>query len=184
MNSASTTSQRTARILLSILIATLLAVVVFQVLFGQEVDELLAADLSGSSKIVYQEEALPGSQLQYSIVISNSGNQDALGVTLTDTLSADLSYISGTLSVTGESLYGQSGGIITWTGNVSISAEVSINFSALLTDSAAIGTSVTNTAVIVGTTACYHVERYWTSFISQRLDVILVYFGPCWHHGL
>ncbi len=148
MNRATTTGLRPVRVLVSLLIASILVIVVFKVLFGQEL-EVLPPDLTGSSKDVDHDEALPGSQLQYTVIISNSGNLPALNVTLTDTLVSEMSYITGSVSVSGGGLFGESGGVITWTGAVNNGAEIVIGFNAMRTDTINIGTSVTNTAVIV-----------------------------------
>ncbi|HET6444981.1 MAG TPA: hypothetical protein VFI27_10430 [candidate division Zixibacteria bacterium] len=147
MNSATKVGERRLRVIFSSILAVVLTVIVFQFLFAQEL-EVLPPDLSGSIKEVDKEEALPGSQLQYSVIISNSGNQPAFDVALTDTLSSETTYISGSLSVSGGGLYGESNGVITWTGAVNNDAQIVINFDARLSDTIASGTSVTNTAVV------------------------------------
>ena len=144
MNSWSVTGQRTARVLFSLLVAAVLAFTVFQVLSGQEIVEA-DPDLSGSSKNVSSDMAIPGSQLQYSIVLLNSGG-NAPNVALTDTLPSSLVYVPGSLSVPSGGEFGENGGVITWTGSINSSAQVLINFSALLTDTAPVGSVVTNTA--------------------------------------
>ncbi|MGB3713223.1 MAG: DUF11 domain-containing protein [Candidatus Promineifilaceae bacterium] len=147
MNIAANTGERKTRVLFSFLIASLMLVMVFQTLFAQG-REQMPSDLTGSSKGVDHEEALPGSELEYTVVISNSGEQPAYGVVLTDTLVTEMTYVAGSLSVSGGGLYGESGGVITWTGAVNNGTEIVIRFDTLLTDAVAAGTIITNTAVI------------------------------------
>jgi uncharacterized repeat protein (TIGR01451 family) len=136
------------------LLATLLMLTVVQTLAAQSdaqietVEEVLAADLSGSSKTASATSANAGDLIAYTVIISNSGNTPAAGVVMTDTLPAALTYESGSLSVSGGGLFAATGGIITWTGAVNNGALIEINFSA--TVSATDGTVVTNTAVIDG----------------------------------
>lgn len=123
-----------------------------QIALAQQSEEVLPANLGGSSKTVDQAEALPGSLLQYTIVLSNSGDAST-GVTLTDTLPADLVYVDSTFSapVNGIGQGGYSSGVITWTGTLGAAGYVNITVEATLTTTVAPGTTVTNTAEITGT---------------------------------
>ena len=147
MNNASITGKRPLRVLLSLLAASLLATDLYQVMFSQEL-VFSEVDFTDAAKTVDKEKALPGSELSYTIVLSYTGSTPSIDAVLTDTLVTSLSYISGSLSVDGGGLYGESGGVITWTGSVNNDAFVSISFDAFLTDTVEIGTSVPNTAVI------------------------------------
>jgi uncharacterized repeat protein (TIGR01451 family) len=86
--------------------------------------------------------------VEYTIVLSNSGDLPATGVWMTDTLPADLTYDTNSLNVTGGGLYGEDNGVITWTGSVNNGTQVVISFDAMLDGSLDGGDVVTNTAVI------------------------------------
>lgn len=146
MSEIAKTSKRGYPILLiSFLLASFMLAMIFQTLVAQE-QEAMPPDLTGSSKVVDQSEALPGSQLQYTVVISNSGDLPAYGVSMTDTLISEMRFVPGSLSVTGGGLFGENSGVITWTGAVNNGAEIAINFEAVLTDTISPGEVVTNTA--------------------------------------
>lgn len=111
------------------------------------------ANLSGSAKTVDQAEATAGSTLQYTIVLSNSG--DALtAVQMTDTLPAEVAFVSGDLSpavTNGIGSGGYSNGVITWTGTLNPQGYVELVFDVALTDTVTVGDAVINTAEITGT---------------------------------
>ncbi|MCI0397455.1 MAG: DUF11 domain-containing protein [Chloroflexi bacterium] len=115
---------------------------------GQE--EFQPATLDGSSKVVDQSQALPGEILGYTVIISNSGSVPATNVTVTDTLPISLTYQSGSLAVAGGGLYGESNGVITWTGAVNNNAQVIITFNAVLSGDLPVGAEIQNTVYITG----------------------------------
>lgn len=104
-------------------------------------------DLSSSTKGVDLAMAEPGSDLLYTIQISNSGAVDAPAVMMTDTLPTDLSYVAGSLTATGGS-FAVDGNVITWNGAVAAGAMVQIQFRANIADDAAPDTTLVNTAEI------------------------------------
>ncbi len=92
---------------------------------------------------------LPGEQLNFTIVVSNGSIIDVPSVRVTDTLPVLLSYANNSLSATsGNPSYGN--GTITWNGTLGAHNNVTITFSADVSPSAPIGTSITNSAVISG----------------------------------
>jgi uncharacterized repeat protein (TIGR01451 family) len=138
-------------IFISILLASMMVLMIFQTIMAQEGirgNDSLPADLSSSDKSVSSSNAVPGSVVQYNIVLSNSGDLPAAGVVMTDTLTAGLTYEASSLNVVGGGLFGEDGGVITWTGSVNNGAEVVISFNAVLDGSLPGGAMVTNTAVI------------------------------------
>lgn len=141
------TSGRKIRLIFCIALSMLLLLLMFQALAAQE-EEGAPPDFSGSSKTVDKSTALPGNQLLYTVVISNSGDQPAAQVEMTDSLVPELSYVDDSLYVTGGGLYGESAGVITWTGAVNNGTEIVISFGATLTETAVAGTVITNTAVL------------------------------------
>jgi uncharacterized repeat protein (TIGR01451 family) len=137
-------------VVISILLAALMVFTIIQTIKAQGGirSDGLPADLSGSEKSVNSAQAFPGSVLQYSIVISNSGDTPAPGVRLTDTLPADLTYQDASLNVTGGGLFGEDNGVITWTGDINNGSQVVINFNAVLDGGLVGGEVITNTAEI------------------------------------
>jgi uncharacterized repeat protein (TIGR01451 family) len=139
--------RRYSGVFFSMLLAALMILTVFQTIIAQEGREM-PADLSGSTKAVNNSTATPGSLLQYTIVLSNSGDLPAAGVKLTDTLVTGLTYNPGSLSVNGGGLFGEDNGVITWTGSVNNSAEIILTFKAVLDNGLDGGELITNTAEI------------------------------------
>lgn len=116
----------------------------------------LIVDLENSSKAVDLAEAEAGDVVQYTILISNTGNMSATNVLMMDTLPAEAMYQTDSLTLTAGSnymtaVYGENNGVITWTGTLSAQGYVALSFQAMLMDSLEAGAMVTNTAVITGT---------------------------------
>ncbi len=137
-------------IFISFLLASLMVLTIFQTIRAQEGirGQLLPPDLSTSEKNVSSAQANPGGVLQYTIVLSNSGDEPATGVWMTDTLPSELTYEANSLNVTGGGLYGEANGVITWTGSVNNDTMVIVSFNAILDGGLKGGDMVTNTAVI------------------------------------
>jgi uncharacterized repeat protein (TIGR01451 family) len=104
--------------------------------------------LSSSVKNVNSSSATPGSVLQYTIILSNTGDLPASGVIMTDSLTTDLTYEANSLNVSGGGLYGEDNGVITWTGSVNNGTAVVVSFNAILDGGLTGGEMITNTAVI------------------------------------
>ncbi|MCB0035728.1 MAG: DUF11 domain-containing protein [Anaerolineales bacterium] len=146
---------RTSRIFA--LLVSFVAALVFLLSFSQiSIAAPLAADLSNSSKSVDKAEAAVGETLHYTIVISNSASGDPISdgalITMTDELPAELLLMTDTVSVNG-GLAGTlmtSGNMITWTGGVAPLAEVTIDYDAVILNTAVVSSVITNTATIDG----------------------------------
>ncbi len=109
-------------------------------------------DLSSSHKLVNGQSgdwAGSGRPITYAVVLENVGSSNATGVSIADPIPVNTAYISGTVSATG----GASGhdpvnDVITWTGTVSGSAQVTVTFQVTVAQGLARGTIITNTAYI------------------------------------
>ena len=115
--------------------------------------ERLATDFSTSSKSADLNSADIGDTIQYTIAISNSGNMAATAVSMTDTLPAGLTYVTGTLSAPQPSGgivigFGQASGVITWTGSLAANAEAMVTFDVTVGAPVTTGMTVTNSADI------------------------------------
>jgi len=106
----------------------------------------LPASLS-FAKSVSAASVQPGTPAQFTITCSNPTTNPSVGVTITDTLPSLLTFQSAT------GVYTQSAGIVTWTATIYPGQTQSFNLTALLAETATIGTTMTNTAVLaVGAT--------------------------------
>ncbi len=145
------TRRSTFGIGVSLLVAFILIMIVANALIAAP----SAADLGGSTKTVNHSQAFPGEPLQYTVVISNSGDTAVSNVVLTDTLPTGLTYQPGSLTYTLDSAamttFGESNGIINWTGVISDLGSVAIYYSAVLTDNLTAGNEILNAVAITGT---------------------------------
>ena len=103
------------------------------------------------TKSVEPDIVRPGETLTYTIVIANSGPDNATAVRLTDTLPSDVTYVSGSLAYppgigTGE--YESASRSIMWNGPVSMSTPVTITFQATARTGLAEGAIIQNAATI------------------------------------
>lgn len=102
-------------------------------------------DLSNSSKLVDNEEITVGSILNYTLTIENSGNVTATNAMLTDTLPLDLLYQANSLMVTPDvGTYGYSEGTISWNGDLAPDEVVTLEFSAIVDNTASVDDVITN----------------------------------------
>jgi uncharacterized repeat protein (TIGR01451 family) len=133
-------------ILASLFLSGLLFLMLAPVLLAEEtaVEAVLTV-----AKNVDKGEASPSSLLQYSIVISYTGPFTPVNVV--DTLPLGLAYQPDSLAVSGGGSYGQSGGVITWTGAVNSGAPVTISFSGILDGGLNAGDLITNTVEATAT---------------------------------
>ena len=113
-------------------------------------DVVIDPPILALTKTVNTNEARPGDALIYEILLQNSGGSSANNMVMTDTLSTKIAYISGTLIITGTGSYGVNGNVITWTGSLTESESVTLQFNALITDTLVDAGIITNTVYAVG----------------------------------
>jgi uncharacterized repeat protein (TIGR01451 family) len=91
----------------------------------------------------------PGQQVTYTVVLTNAGPYSATGVLLNDPIPTYAAYVDGSLAATSGS-WGESAGVVTWTGTVTGYTEVSVTFQVTVAEGLALprGTEVVNTATI------------------------------------
>ena len=129
------------------------------------------------TKTVNINDARPGDSLAYGILLQNSGGSSANNMVMTDNLPAELSYISNTLTITGGGSYGISGNVITWTGSLTESESVMLQFSALITDSLVDSGTITNTVYAVGAGESLS-SSVQTSYATAFMVYLPVIFKP------
>jgi len=109
------------------------------------------ADLDGSTKSVSKTEALAGEKIQYSVVISNSGDSGASNVWLTDTLPVGTSYVEDSIKAEPDfGTYTVTNNVISWQVLLNNNQEINISFEAIIDDALPVGAIITNTAEITG----------------------------------
>ncbi len=118
-------------------------------------NDVQAAELAAEKTVnLAQVPANATSTIEYTIVITNTGDMTADNVSMTDALDSGVSYISGTLdaqAVNGLGSVGEMNNVITWAGSLQDGGYAIITFQAAVTDSLPGGYIITNTAEITGT---------------------------------
>ncbi|MDJ0754510.1 MAG: hypothetical protein QNJ45_13385 [Ardenticatenaceae bacterium] len=140
---------------LQLIFGSLLAVVVllFAISNGLNAadDAIAAADLSGSTKTASSSKATPGSTVQFTIVVSNSGTLvgDSTTVYLTDTLPVGMSYLTETIQSDAPAEdFAVNGQVMTWTALIPANTAYTLQYSVDITDTVMAGTTLTNQAEI------------------------------------
>src|SRR5262249_28312854 len=112
-----------------------------------DTDTLIAAPDLVITKDDGVSTAQPGQQLTYQLTVSNVGDQDATGVTVTDTIPANTAFVSASAGGT----FDRVTGVVTWTiGNLAAgSLPVVLTVMVTVDDPLPVGTtSITNTATV------------------------------------
>ncbi|MCB9422824.1 MAG: DUF11 domain-containing protein [Ardenticatenaceae bacterium] len=147
--------QKRRHVALGIGVSLLFAFVLTTVVVGGLFAAPSAANLDSSTKTVSRSQAFPGETLHYTVVISNSGDTAVPALVMTDTLPVGLTYQSGSLTYTLNSAavtsFGESNGVISWSGVVSQLGSVNIYYSAVLAGDLTPGTEIINAVEITGT---------------------------------
>jgi uncharacterized repeat protein (TIGR01451 family) len=104
-----------------------------------------AVNLSASSKDASVLDPVPLETVVYTITVTNDGNMDAAGITVTDTVPANMTYVEDSASG-GGSLNGTT---LTWSDlSVDAGDSMDLTFEAMVDDGVLAGTRITNTAWI------------------------------------
>jgi uncharacterized repeat protein (TIGR01451 family) len=89
----------------------------------------------------------PGDTLRYTVVIKNTGDQDATGVTFTDPIPADTTYVTGSVTATSGSADNVAGSI-EWTGDVAVGSRVTITFEVTVNSGIMTGAVISNQGTV------------------------------------
>ncbi|MBI2953768.1 MAG: DUF11 domain-containing protein [Chloroflexi bacterium] len=104
-----------------------------------------APDLSSSTMAGTTGTVGPGGTVTYTIVLTNSGSENAVSARVTDSLPSQVSYVSSSAS---SGTPAHSGGVLTWNGPVTVGTPVRIIITATVSTQLANGTVFSNTAQI------------------------------------
>ncbi len=105
-------------------------------------DEYTGVELSSSAKRVAPEEAKAGEVVTFTIVLRNSGQQDAPGTTMDDPIPAHTTYVPHSARATSGTVTDADG--VGWTGEVATGGAVTVTFQVTVTE----GVNIQNTAVV------------------------------------
>jgi uncharacterized repeat protein (TIGR01451 family) len=148
-----------ARRLLWLMGAFMVALILFlAVSGGLRAQEEAISDLSGSQKSVDQATAEPGDSLAYTIFITNTGMGGNVPVTMTDVLPSGLIYQDSTFHPPVGGIaddFGYDSGVLSWSGTLGSGGYVQIDLLAQVDPAFPLGDSITNLAVVLGTSETY-----------------------------
>jgi uncharacterized repeat protein (TIGR01451 family) len=99
-----------------------------------------------ASKAADKTHAASSDVVNITLSLYNYGFADSDNIVISDTLPISLNYVEGTLHATSGTADMQNG-VITWTGSLTATSSVNIDFGVKVSSSAEIGTSITNTAI-------------------------------------
>ncbi len=141
-------------------------------------------DFSGSTKTADKEIAMPGDQITYTIVISNSNISDTLATSLDDTLPSTLTYVEDSLTITStgdvDVTASEDDNRISLTGVISPLASAELTFIAEIGNSGLIsGSVITNSATIVGGPSVTTVEAATTIHVeapSRKINYLPILY--------
>ncbi|MBK8432217.1 MAG: DUF11 domain-containing protein [Chloroflexi bacterium] len=131
-------------------------------------EELLAEDLSTSTKTAAQNEVIAGGIVAYTVALHNTGNTPVV-VSITDTLPAELTLLNLSTSA---GVVSSEGNVITGSIAMNPAESVMVYYTAEVTTTAVVGSLITNTVEIVGGST--HISRTATVAI---IDATADYSG-------
>jgi len=109
------------------------------------------ADLDGSAKLADKAEALAGEEIQYTVVISNSGDSGAINVSMTDTVPIGTSYVKRSLTeISNIGTFTDANEVMSWHGLLNANQYAEISYIVTINHDVQVGSQITNTAFITG----------------------------------
>ncbi len=106
-----------------------------------------APDLSGTTKSVHIDEALPGEALTYTIAAPNAGNWVALAK-ITDSLPLSVTWAGHLTATAGTPAWDEAGQRVLWEGVISEGYTISLTYGVTVGDALPPGVTITNTATV------------------------------------
>jgi uncharacterized repeat protein (TIGR01451 family) len=107
-------------------------------------------DLSGSTKEANGTTVSPGDVLTYTIVVSNTGTEDASAASLSDPIPEHTTYVTGSAQTDppGSGVLTETASAVEWSGSVTANEAVTLTFQVTVNPDVAEGTGITNTVAI------------------------------------
>ena len=90
----------------------------------------------------------PGDTLRYTVVITNSGNQNSTTLTFVDPLPTETTYAGNLDSSNGSASYNTGSKQIEWTGDVNAGDSTTISFDVIVNSGIIVGTVISNQGII------------------------------------
>ncbi|MFN8440337.1 MAG: GEVED domain-containing protein [Caldilineaceae bacterium] len=95
-------------------------------------------------------QTAPGGEIEYTIVVQNSGSAPAIAVSVVDPIPAFTSYVAGSLNATAPTPDDSNPSLMQWVGNVSAGGTVTIKFKVKVSADITCPSKVLNVARMVG----------------------------------
>jgi uncharacterized repeat protein (TIGR01451 family) len=115
-------------------------------------------DLSGSTKEASGTTVSPGDVLTYTIVVSNTGTEDASAASLSDPIPDHTTYVTGSAHTDppGSGVLTETASAVQWSGSVATDEAITLTFQVTVNPDTAEGAEITNTVAISdGACGCY-----------------------------
>ncbi|RMF04229.1 MAG: DUF2341 domain-containing protein, partial [Chloroflexi bacterium] len=125
------------------------------------------------TKLASPEPVAGGTQLTYTVVVSNSGQGTAGNVTISDTLSADVTFISGSVTIQPGSVGGASGTPPVIASGMTLAGgqQLTVTFGVTVSAALAHNTSLINTAAVTSSQTPSPVTSSVASTVEARVDL-------------
>jgi uncharacterized repeat protein (TIGR01451 family) len=107
-------------------------------------------DLSSSTKEASGTTISPGEVLTYTIVVSNTGTEDASAARLSDLIPEHTTYVTGSARTDppGSGVLTETASAVEWSGSVAVNEPITLTFQVTVDPGVAEGTAITNTVAI------------------------------------
>lgn len=137
------------------------------------------------TKQVDQAEAEPGSELVYTVVVSNTGSIAATA-TFTDALPAELTYVANSLNISTNQAFTTTvtlaDGVINWDASLGPGGSITTMFNATVGASVPLGSSVTNIAAV--SHSDIPLTAVATTLITHVVPITKYIYMPSIYRGL
>ncbi len=163
------------------LISSVVLTLIFILLAAQVMNAAGNAALLSAAKTADRSTIVPAMNdtIQYTIVVSNTGDTTASNVIVTDTLDANVNYVSGSVSSIGGigGAASENSGVISWAGSLESNSSLTVTFQVTVADSLPVGQILTNTAEITGTGTLLSPSAT-TEVVSPAIMYMPIVFQP------
>ncbi len=163
------------------LISSVVLTLIFILLAAQVMNAAGDAALLSAAKTADRSTIVPAMNdtIQYTIVVSNTGDTIASNVIVTDTLDVNLNYVPGSVSSVGGTggTASENSGVISWAGSLESNSRLTVTFQVTVANSLPVGQILTNTAEITGTGTLL-LPSAATEVVSPMIMYMPIIFKP------
>jgi uncharacterized repeat protein (TIGR01451 family) len=140
-------------------------------------------DFSSSTKEASETTISPGDVLTYTIVVSNTGTEDASTARLSDPIPEHTTYVTGSARTDppGGGVLTETASAVEWSGSVAVNEPITLTFQVTVDPGVAEGTAITNTVVISdGACGCYREATVLVEAQSPQTELYLPLILKVW----